>query len=63
MACNRVGSGGGLDYAGDSRIVDPLGEVLVSAARTEAIVMAEVTPEHVAITRDRFRFLQDRRTG
>ncbi len=63
VACNRVGSGGGLEYCGDSRIVDPLGEVIASAARTEAVVIAEVTPEHVAATRDRFRFLQDRRTG
>jgi len=63
VACNRVGSGGGLDYAGDSRIVDPLGEVIASAARTEATIVAEVTPEHVAAVRDRFRFLQDRRTG
>lgn len=63
VAVNRVGSGGGLDYAGDSRIVDPLGEVLASAARTEAVVVAEVDPAHVAGVRERFRFLQDRRTG
>jgi predicted amidohydrolase len=63
VAGNRVGSGGGLDYAGDSQIVDPLGEVIASAARTEALIVAEVTPEHVAATREKFRFLQDRRTG
>ncbi len=63
VAVNRVGTGGGLDYAGDSRIVDPLGEVIGAAARTEAIVVAEVSAEHVAATRERFRFLQDRRSG
>jgi predicted amidohydrolase len=63
VACNRVGSGGGLDYAGDSRIVDPLGEVIASAARTEATIVADVSAEHVAAVRERFRFLQDRRTG
>ena len=63
VAANRVGSGGGLDYAGDSRIVDPLGEVLAAAARTEATIVAEISGEHVAATRQRFRFLQDRRTG
>ena len=62
VACNRVGTGGNLDYCGDSRIVDPLGEVIASAARTEAMIVAEVTAEHVTAVRDRFRFLQDRRT-
>ncbi len=63
VAANRVGSGGGIDYAGDSMIVDPLGEVLASAAGVEATIVAEVTTEHLSAVRDRFRFLQDRRTG
>lgn len=63
IGANRVGSGGGLDYAGDSMIVDPLGEVLASAAGVEATIVAEVSAEHVAAVRDKFRFLQDRRTG
>jgi predicted amidohydrolase len=63
VGCNRVGSGGGLDYSGDSRIVDPLGELLATGARTETILLADVTAEHVAAVRDRFRFLPDRRTG
>ena len=62
VACNRVGSGGGIDYAGDSRIIDPLGELLATGARTEALLVAEVDPDHVSAVRDRFRFLQDRRT-
>jgi len=62
VACNRVGSGGGLDYVGDSRIIDPLGELLATGARTEALLVAEVDPGYVASVRDRFRFLQDRRT-
>ncbi len=61
VGCNRVGSGGGLDYTGDSRIVDPLGELLATAARTETILTADVTAEHVASVRDKFRFLPDRR--
>jgi predicted amidohydrolase len=61
IACNRVGEGGGLAYAGDSRIVDPLGEIVASAARTEALVVAEIDAAQVAGVRDRFRFLQDRR--
>ena len=62
VGVNRVGEGGGLAYAGDSRIVDPLGELLATGARTEALLVADVTAEHVASVRDRFRFLPDRRT-
>ncbi len=61
IACNRVGEGGGLMYSGDSRIIDPLGEIVASAARTEALVVADVDAGHVAAVRDKFRFLQDRR--
>ena len=61
IGVNRVGRGGGLDYCGDSQIIDPLGEILASGARTEATLVAEVDPAFVAATRDRFRFLPDRR--
>jgi predicted amidohydrolase len=61
IGCNRVGSGNGLPYCGDSRIIDPLGEVLASASQTESILLADITAERVAEVRDRFRFLQDRR--
>ena len=62
IGCNRVGSGGGLNYSGDSRIIDPLGELLATAARTESILLADITAAHVADTRERFQFLRDRRT-
>ena len=61
IGCNRVGTGNGLPYSGDSRIIDPLGDVLASAALTESILLADVSAERVAEVRDRFRFLQDRR--
>ncbi|MEZ5259456.1 MAG: nitrilase-related carbon-nitrogen hydrolase [Ilumatobacteraceae bacterium] len=61
MACNRVGSGGKLDYAGDSRIIDPLGELLATGAGGETVIAADVDPEVVAQVRARFPFLQDRR--
>ncbi len=61
LGVNRVGEGGGLTYSGDSRIIDPLGEVLAGAAGTESILLADLTTEHVASTRDHFRFLPDRR--
>jgi predicted amidohydrolase len=60
--CNRVGRGGnGLDYAGDSRVVDPLGELLVTAAQGETILFADVEPDVVHAARQRFGFLADRR--
>lgn len=61
VGCNRVGTGGKLDYAGDSCVLDPLAETLASATGTEAIVAADVDPAVVAETRARFPFLADRR--
>lgn len=61
VACNRVGTGGKLSYAGDSAIVDPLGEVLASGSRTEALLVAEVDPARVAEVREALPFLADRR--
>jgi len=71
VAVNRVGRDGPidadgertgpLDHAGDSTVVDPLGEVLVSAAGTETTIFADIDTDVVASTRNHFRFLQDRR--
>jgi predicted amidohydrolase len=61
VGCNRVGSGGGLEYAGDSRVIDPLGELLTTAAGDETTLLATVDPDRVADVRARFRFLDDRR--
>jgi predicted amidohydrolase len=62
VGVNRVGEGGGLSYVGDSMVVDPLGEVLVSAAGSEATIVTEIDPAVVAATRTRFPFLSDRRS-
>jgi predicted amidohydrolase len=62
VGCNRVGEGGGLAYTGDSCIIDPLGELLATGAGVETTLIAEVTAEHVAGVRDRFRFIADRRS-
>ena len=42
-------------------IVDPLGEVLASAAGGETVLVADVDPAVVAGVRARFPFLADRR--
>ncbi len=61
VGVNRVGTGGDIDYVGDSAIIDPLGEVLASGAGAETVLFADLDPAHVASTRSHFRFLQDRR--
>ncbi len=61
VGVNRVGDGGALTYVGDSMIVDPMGEVLASAAGGEATLLCDVDPATVVAARHRFRFLQDRR--
>ena len=63
VGVNRVGEGGGLAYAGDSRVVDPLGEVLVAGAGAETMLFADLDPEVVATARADLPFLPDRRTG
>jgi predicted amidohydrolase len=64
VGCNRVGDAGdGTAHAGDSRIIGPTGELLATAAGVETFVLADVDAAEVAATRDRFRFLDDRRPG
>jgi len=58
---NRVGEGDGLNYAGDSAVVSPWGETLVSAAEEEALLLSDVEPRKVAEARKKFPFLADRR--
>lgn len=61
VGVNRVGHGNGLDYSGDSRIVDPWGEVLAAAAGGETMLIADVRPEVVRDAREKFPVLKDRR--
>ena len=61
IGCNRVGTANTLAYSGDSRIIDPLGELLATAAHTESILLADISADYVAEVRDRFRFMADRR--
>jgi predicted amidohydrolase len=61
VGVNRVGHGGKLDYRGDSAIVDPMGEVLATAAGIETVLIADVEPSVVRATREHFPFMADRR--
>jgi predicted amidohydrolase len=61
VGVNRVGTGDGIEYAGDSRIIDPLGHVIAAAPENEpATVVADVDPAVVRDVRSRFPFLADR---
>ena len=64
IGVNRVGEGGRntkLAYSGDSRILDPLGEVRAAAAGGEALLVTDIDADHVAEVRAQFPFLPDRR--
>ena len=61
VGVNRTGSGGNLDYPGDSRIFDPLGNALAEGDDQQRILYAEVDASVVKNTREKFPFLQDRR--
>ena len=61
VGVNRVGTGDGLTYAGDSVILDPLGEVVAVAGDGECVIMGDVDPARVREVRERYPFLRDRR--
>jgi predicted amidohydrolase len=62
VGVNRVGRGGRLEYAGDSLVVGPFGEVLADGAGAgETVLVADVDPAHVTTVRADYPFLADRR--
>ncbi|MEM7151977.1 MAG: carbon-nitrogen family hydrolase [Myxococcota bacterium] len=61
VGINRAGRGDGIEYSGDSRIIDPWGEVLASAAGQETMLLADLEPKVVAQARKKFPVLRDRR--
>jgi predicted amidohydrolase len=61
VGVNRVGTADGLVYSGDSAIIDPAGDILVTASGVETVLTADVDAATVTDVRTRFPFLQDRR--
>jgi predicted amidohydrolase len=61
LGVNRVGEGDGLDYAGDSALIDPLGTPIATRIEHAGLVQGAVDPGNVAAVRARFSFLADRR--
>lgn len=60
VGVNRVGAGGGVDYAGGSIVVEPFGEVVAEAGETEELLLADVEGTRVDHVRARYPFLADR---
>jgi predicted amidohydrolase len=60
VAVNRVGKdGNGIDYNGDSQLIDALGNVLVHEIETESIKLVTLEKSHVKNTRAQFPFLKE----
>ena len=58
---NRVGSGDGINYSGDSYLFDPSGESIASApANTPMVLMGEIEKQVVTKVRKQFPFIADR---
>ncbi|MDR7071961.1 carbon-nitrogen family hydrolase [Fictibacillus barbaricus] len=62
IACNRIGSDPNNTFAGQSLIIDPWGEIVAEASKTEEeILVAELSPSLVDEVRAKVPALNDRR--
>lgn len=59
IGINRVGTGGGLSYAGPSMVIAPAGEVLLETDTTEQAAVVDIDANEVKRVRERFGFLND----
>jgi predicted amidohydrolase len=60
VGVNRVGTGGGLEYSGDSLVVNPDGEIVADAGAAASVVVVEVDPAAVSAARVALPVLDDR---
>ncbi|HWA45053.1 MAG TPA: carbon-nitrogen hydrolase family protein [Hypericibacter adhaerens] len=61
LFCDRTGGEHGLDYAGESGVAAPDGEILAACSREEALLIAELDFERYRQSRAGWRFADDRR--
>jgi predicted amidohydrolase len=61
LGVNRVGDAEGLVHAGDSALIEPLGETVAEVGDQPASVCGDVDTKRVGATRGLFSFLADRR--
>lgn len=59
IGVNRIGSEPGLEYAGDSAVVDAYGRTMVDLADCEAVEVVELDVDALATFRERFSVLAD----
>ncbi len=60
ISCNAAGSNAGKQYAGNSMIVDPLGQIVAQGGEQEELVSADIDPGLVDRVRQDFSALDDR---
>ncbi|HEY8803593.1 MAG TPA: nitrilase-related carbon-nitrogen hydrolase [Clostridium sp.] len=58
---NRVGEGNGLNYSGDSMVIDPLGNIISSLYIEEGLVIADICQDEVIKIREKFKLKDDRK--
>ena len=59
--CNRVGLEGNMDFAGESLLVHPSGDVIIKAGDEEELIVQEIDLSEVSVWRKKRPFLQLRR--
>ena len=60
ISCNAAGSNDGKKYAGNSMIIDPLGQIAAQGGEHEELVSADIDPGLVDTVRQDFSALDDR---
>ena len=63
VGLNRVGEGGGLAYAGGSRVLDPWGELVLALDDQPGVTCVDIDAERVTQVRSEFPFTIDRRSA
>ncbi|MRX73309.1 carbon-nitrogen family hydrolase [Bacillus lacus] len=61
VACNRSGSDPSNEFAGHSMIIDPWGEILAEAGKTEQSISASIQLDKVTEVRSQIPIFEDRR--
>ncbi|MCD6363643.1 MAG: carbon-nitrogen family hydrolase [Synergistetes bacterium] len=60
VAANRYGQEGKIEFAGNSLVIDPWGEIIAGGSELEAIVFAEINIDKVKEVRERIPVFKDR---
>lgn len=60
VGVNRIGTDPNLEYAGDSKIHDPWGELVLDAKQEEGLFTFELSADRLVQIRNQYPFLKDR---